>query len=128
MPFAVLTVSGGTMKEGCRVTVYIEGQRDPITGTVERDEPLMLHLRELDEPIEKSTIVTCTEISGDDPVADDESEPSSVVRPFGVRESEGVEPVIMENENSGGGILRKILILVSVMLLVFLVCFIVLRK
>ena len=116
------------MKEGCRVTVYIEGQRDPITGTVEKDEPLMLHLRELDEPIEKSTVVTCTEISGDDPVAEDESEPSAVVRPFGVRESEGVEPVIRENGSSAGGVLKKILILFFVVLIVLLVCFLIAGK
>ena len=113
------------MKEGCRVTVYIEGQRDPITGTVEKDDPLMLHLRELDEPIEKSTIVTYTEISADDPVADDVSEPSVVVRPFGVRESEGVEPVSQENGSSGGGVFKKSLILVSVALIVLLVCFLI---
>ncbi len=109
------------MKKGCRVTIYIEGQRDPVTGTVEKDEPLLLYLRELDEPVEKSSIVTCTEIDAEDQVADDESEPSEVVRSFSVHESDGVEPVAKDYEMPGSSRrFARILILVSTVLAVVL--------
>ncbi len=85
------------MKKGSRVTLYLEGQDDPIVGTVIDDQRDYLALQELSTPISKSQIITCTVISEEDPVSD-EIEVSDFAKPQSVKISEGVAPKVQNPE------------------------------
>ena len=115
----VLHMGGNLLKPGCRVEVHLEDQDEPVIGTVLEDQRDYLSLRELDTPISRSRIVTCTVISGDGGYEMPEADPVDTVRPFAVHESPGIRPVAEgESEESAARspVLRKTLLLLAVFL------------